>query len=159
METLNRESLILNRDLAVEENYVIFDFIFENKNLILSNQDNFSVLISGLYDDSDELSYTSNLLNLVREYQEIFGTQKYILEILQNIHYAIPHGIYWSTHLLIDILTIIEKDAKMKWEHIVEKLNAEQKELLLSNLLFIKSDSDYEMTENKTMRKMLSILS
>ena len=158
METLNREQLIINRDLSLEESYAIFDFIFENKKAILTNQDNFSILLSGLCDDSEELSYTSDILNLIRDYQEIFGIQKYIVEILQNIYYVIPHGMHWSTHLLIDIFVIIEKEKYLEWENIVVNLNSEQKFLLYSNLLFIESDSDYGMNKNTTFKRMLYIL-
>lgn len=94
----------------------------------MTNTDNFSILLGGLCDDSEELSYTSDILNLIRDYQGMFEIQKYIVKkILQNIYYVTPHGMYWSTHLLIDLFVIMEKEKHLEWENVVVNLNSEKK--------------------------------
>jgi hypothetical protein len=156
METLNRENLILNRDLAVEENYALFDYIFENKTVILSNRDNLSILLSGLTDSSDEFSYTSELLDLVRDFQVVLGTETYISEIFRNIEYVLPHGSHWYLHLLMDIISFIEKENIQSWEISINSINNTQKQMLEGILLYLKSELIYEMSENETLNRMLS---
>jgi hypothetical protein len=156
METLNREQLILNRDLTVEENYTLFDYIFENKAVILSNRNNLSILLSGLTDSSDEFSYTSELLDLVRDFQAVLGTEVYITEIFRNIEYVLPQGSHWYLHLIMDIISFIEKEDIQSLEISINSINNTQKKMLEGILLYLKSESIYEMSENETLNRMLS---
>ncbi len=155
---LNRTLIIQNRNLSSEENFIFFDSILQNQKLVLSHKENLSILLSGLTDFSEEFTYTSELLDLIRDFKSVLEIERYIFEIFQNIEYVLPHGKHWYIHLLIDVINLFENGNNILWRNQLRGLSENRKTLLIEVLLNLKSDVDYKMEKNATVEEMLLFL-
>lgn len=129
-----------SRKLEKDSDFDFFEKLIDEQNNLTYTTQVLKKLFYGLYDDSTYPVLTSNLLDLIRSFENILKTENYVKSLFENCNIMLPHAKYWLSLLLMDVLkmsnyTILVNNIKL--------LSKNKQIILKEQLILLKNDTDW----------------